>query len=198
MAFFDDIGKKTKNLADSAKISVSISDEEKRLNNLYYQVGKLYVSLHPADYEFEFGGMMTQISEVEAKLAEYRQQLQQIKGVAICPRCNAEVPRNSVFCPNCGGEMPRTEGGVELEKCVSCGNHVPKGTRFCTNCGKPIATQVVAPPVPVQEDIPVQQAEPALEEAPVQEEAPAFCTNCGQALSADSVFCTECGTKVGS
>ena len=195
MAFFDDIGKKTKNLADSAKISVAISDEEKRLNNLYYQIGKLYVSLHPADYEFEFGGMMAQVSEVEAKLAEYRQQLQQIKGVAICPRCNAEVPRNSVFCPNCGGEMPRTEGGVELEKCVSCGNHVAKGMRFCTYCGKPMATQVVAPPAPVQADVPVQQEEPAQAE-PAQEETPAFCTNCGQALSAGSVFCTECGTKV--
>ncbi len=178
MAFFDDIGKKTKNLADSAKINVALAEEEKRLNNLYYQVGKLYVSLHPTDYQYEFGGVMAQIAEVEGKLAEYRQQLQQLKGVSPCPRCSAEVPRNSAFCPNCGNEMPRIENGVELEKCVSCGNHVAKGLRFCTYCGKPMATQVVAPPVPVQE------------------EAPSFCSNCGKEVSADSAFCSECGTKV--
>lgn len=178
MAFFDDISKKTKNLADSAKINVAISDEEKKLNNLYYQVGKLYVSLHPTDYQYEFGGMMTQIVEIEAKLNEYRQQLQQIKGVSPCPKCGGDVPRNSAFCPACGCEMPRSEGGVELEKCVSCGNHVAKGLRFCTYCGKPMATQVVAPP------------------APVQQEAPTFCPNCGRAVSADSDFCSECGTKV--
>lgn len=178
MAFFDDLGKKTKNLADSAKINAAISEEEKKLNGLYYQVGKLYVSLHPTDYQYEFGGMMTQIVEIESKLAEYRQQLQQIKGVAPCPKCGAEVPRNSAFCPGCGSEMPRSESGIELEKCVSCGNHVAKGLRFCTYCGKPMATQVVAPP------------------APVQQEAPAFCPACGRAVAPGSEFCSECGTKV--
>lgn len=47
---------------------------------------------------------------------------------------------------------------------------------------------------PVSE-APVQSA--AETEEPVQEEAaPAVCANCGAALSADTKFCTKCGTKI--
>ncbi len=184
MAFMDDLNKmmsnaskKTKDMADIAKLNASISDEEKKINNLYYQVGKLYVALHPADYEQEFGSVMAQIAEVEAKLSNYRQQLQQLKGVTPCSKCGADVARNSAFCPACGNEMPRTENGVELEKCASCNNFVAKGLRFCTYCGKPMATQAVVAP---------QQ----------QEEPVGFCSNCGSKLAAGCDFCTECGTKV--
>ena len=185
MAFLDDINKmmsnaskKTKDMADSAKINSAMTEEEKKINNLYYQVGKLYVSLHPTDYEQEFGGMMAQIAECESKLSNYRQQLQLIKGVVPCSKCGADVARNSVFCPNCGNEMPKSENGIELEKCVSCGNFVAKGLRFCTYCGKPMATQAVVAPV--------QMAEPAI----------GVCPGCGSPVPAENDFCTECGTKV--
>lgn len=184
MAFMEDLnkmmsnaGRKTRGMADSAKLNSAISEEERKINGLYYQAGKLYVALHPADYEPEFSSVMAQIAEVEAKLSNYRQQLQQIKGVIPCSKCGTDVPLNSAFCPTCGNEMPRSENGVELEKCVSCGNFVTKGQRFCTYCGKPMATQaVVAPP---------QEAEPI-----------GFCSSCGGKLFAGSDFCTVCGTKV--
>lgn len=187
MAFMDDLnkmmsnaGKKTREMADSAKINSAISEEEKKINALYYQAGKLYVALHPTDYEPEFGSVMAQIADVEAKLSNYRQQLMQIKGVIPCSQCGADVPRNSVFCPSCGNEMPRAENGVELEKCASCNNYVAKGQRFCTYCGKPMATQAVVAPVA----------------APQQEEAPiGFCSNCGSKLYAGSDFCTNCGAR---
>lgn len=186
MAFYDDLNKmvsnakrKTKDITDSAKINSAISEEEKKINAVYYQIGKLYASLHPSDYEQDFNGMMAQVAEIEAKLASYRQQLQQIKGVKRCEKCGADVAMNSVFCPGCGSEMPRNENGEELVKCVACGNYVAKGLRFCTLCGNPMATQQVVAPAP-----------------PVQEKSSGFCPNCGSNLLPDSDFCTECGAKV--
>ncbi len=187
MAFMDDLnkmmsnaGKRTREMADAAKMNSAIAEEEKKINALYYQAGKLYVALHPTDYEPEFGSVMAQIADVEAKLSNYRQQLMQIKGVIPCSQCGADVPRNSAFCPACGNAMPRTENGVELEKCASCNNYVAKGQRFCTYCGKPMATQAVVAPA----------AAPQPEEAPI-----GFCSNCGSKLYAGSDFCTNCGAR---
>lgn len=60
--FFDDISKKlsqtgqgmvqkTKEMADVAKLNSAITDEEGKINNNYYLIGKLYVSMHMADCE---------------------------------------------------------------------------------------------------------------------------------------------------
>lgn len=57
MAFFDKIGKtvtevsqktiaKTKELADTSRLNTMISEEERIIANQYFQIGKLYVSIH--------------------------------------------------------------------------------------------------------------------------------------------------------
>ena len=69
MAFFDDLGRKltsvsqsavqkTKDVADIAKINAEISELERTVNNLYYQIGKLYVAKHAADYKSDFADMI--------------------------------------------------------------------------------------------------------------------------------------------
>lgn len=58
--FFDDIGRKIslagegavskgRAFADVARLNSAVSEEEKKINNSYYQIGKLYVALHPQD-----------------------------------------------------------------------------------------------------------------------------------------------------
>lgn len=176
MAFMDDLNKKMTNAGKKTQFNAVIAEEEKRANILYCQLGKLYASLHRTDYENELSNIMLQISEVEARISNYRQQLLQIKGVVLCNKCGAEIDCNSVFCPACGNEVPKTENNVELVKCVYCNNSVAKGQRFCTYCGKPMATQEVAP----------QQ----------EAEATSYCHKCGSKLLADGEFCTECGARV--
>ena len=66
MAFFDDLGKKlsqagqsavqkTKEVADIARLNSAIYDEEKRIDSNYLEIGKLYVALHDAEHEADFG-----------------------------------------------------------------------------------------------------------------------------------------------
>lgn len=72
MAFFDNIGKKIslagegalnkgKALADVARLNSNVSEEEKKINNSYYQIGKLYIALHPQDYESDFAALVNSI-----------------------------------------------------------------------------------------------------------------------------------------
>lgn len=192
MAFFDELGKKitqggqvalqkTKDMADVARLNSMIADEEKRINNNYYQIGKLYASLHAADCEGDFVGMIQAIREAESKIADYRQQIQDIRGVKKCEKCGAEVDAGAAFCNACGAPMPVSAEGSEknLSKCPSCGQMVPAGMRFCTNCGAPMQT--------------VAQQQETLAEAV----SPAnTCPNCGSEISENTAFCTECGAKL--
>lgn len=199
MAFFDDLGKKlsqagqtavqkTKEMTDIARINGMISDEEKKVNDNYYQIGKLYVAMHQTDFESDFAGMITAIRESETKIRDYKQQIQDIKGVVRCEKCGAEVASNVAFCSSCGAPMPKQDmpaNNGNLIKCTGCGAMVDKNMRFCTSCGKPTADIVNA-----ANDIPTVTNESAAE--PVANK----CPNCGVAVAEGLAFCTECGTKL--
>ena len=79
MAFFDKLSKtvtevsqktiaKAKELADTSRLNSMISEEEKVIANQYFQIGKLYVSVHKDDFEDDFAGMIGAIAEAEAKI----------------------------------------------------------------------------------------------------------------------------------
>lgn len=199
MAFFEKLSKtvseagqktiaKTKELADTSKLNSMISEQEKVITNQYYQIGKLYASIHRDDCEDDFAGMVAAITEAEEKIRDYKEQIQTIKGMQRCEKCGAEVPNGAAFCSSCGAAMPKIEPPERSDyvKCSSCGADVKKGMRFCTSCGKPM--QAFEP------DFGAPAAEPKdAEPAETQEKT---CPNCGAAMIGDMAFCTECGTKL--
>ena len=197
MAFFDNVGKKlsqagqgalqkTKEMADIARLNSLIADEEKRLNNNYYQIGKFYSQLHSADCEDCFTTYISAVNESLKKIDDLKAKLQVLRAVAKCPNCGAEVPTSSMFCNACGTAMPNTANKsiaqpADSVKCNNCGNFVNKNMKFCTSCGAPMVQSTP------NNDIVVETVK--VEEKPK-------CPNCGAALEEDSVFCTECGTKL--
>lgn len=191
MAFWDNLSQKAsettaramqkaKEMSDIAKLNSMISDEEAKINNTYYQIGKLYVTMHIRDYEEEFSGMITSLAEAEEKIKNYRQQILEIKGVARCPQCGAEVQSGAAFCSSCGAPMPKAQpvNTNDLIPCEGCGSLVKKGVRFCTSCGKPMVQ--IAVPVSVDENKTTGR----------------ICPECSSEIDADSAFCTECGAKL--
>ena len=195
MAFWDNLSQKAsettakamqkaKEMSDVAKLNSMISEEEAKINNTYYQVGKLYVTMHPHDHEEEFAGMVASLAEAEEKIKSYRQQIQDIKGVVRCPQCGAEVQSGAAFCSSCGTPMPKGQSvnTDDLVRCDSCGAMVKKGVRFCTACGKPM----------VQTSMP----ESATTTGTQSETTSRVCPNCGTRIEEDVAFCTECGTKL--
>lgn len=198
MAFFDNLSKKvseagqktiqkTKELADTSRLNAMISDEEKTINNTYFQIGKLYVSIHKDDCEEDFLGMIHTIAEGEAKIRDYKKQIQDIRGVQRCEKCGAEVPSGAAFCSSCGATMPKVQAAVpdDTVRCESCGAAVKKGMRFCTACGKPMELVSVVEPGPTVKGDEVS--------CDVQENV---CPGCGAKLADGVAFCTECGAKL--
>ncbi len=185
MAFLDDLGKKisqagqnvaqkTKDMTGIAKINSAISDEEKKINEICFSIGKIYVDKNGVGFEEECKVLLANANEAKAKIENYQQQVQEIKGVLVCEKCGAEVTVGSLFCNNCGNSMPKIEVEPEVKGviCSNCGHTVEGGGRFCTNCGTPVS----APQVDKKKK----------------------CVNCGTELAEGVAFCTNCGTKVES
>lgn len=203
MGFFDDLGKrvtdagqktvqKTREMSEVARINSLISQSESKINNLYYQIGKLYVSVHGNDCEEDFRGMVESVAELEQQISTFRNQIQDIKGVQRCEKCGAEVQRGVAFCSSCGAAMPKVEKQANLDdyvKCPSCGTLVAKGMRFCTSCGHAMTAPTTSAPKDASPVVPVEVTDEGASTARV-------CPNCGAALTDDSAFCTECGTKL--
>lgn len=196
MAFFNNISKKVseagqttiqkaKELSDITRYNSMISEEEKKVNNTYYQIGKLYVSMYANDASEEFVGMIASIAESEGKISEYRKLIQDIKGIRRCTNCGSEVAKDALYCNSCGTAMPKAEtaDNGDYFKCAGCGSMVKKGMRFCTTCGRTIETVSMMPEN--------GSVEVAAETVLVRK-----CSNCGTELTADMAFCSECGTKV--
>ena len=79
MAFFDELGKKisqtsqgvvqkTKDAAETLKINGLISDEEKRINALFVEIGKKYFELHSESFEPDFENMINGIKDAKSKI----------------------------------------------------------------------------------------------------------------------------------
>jgi rRNA maturation endonuclease Nob1 len=195
MAFLDNLGKKAseatakavqkaQGLSEVSRVNLLISEEEKKLNATYYQIGKLYVSVHGSASEDDFSGMVAAILESEQKINDYRKQIQSIKGIQRCEKCGAEVARGVAFCSSCGAPMPKVEApsSDDVIRCESCGTLVKHGMRFCTSCGKPIVQMTATEPT----NMPITEGEAQNK----------ICPSCGATVEADVAFCTECGTKL--
>lgn len=140
MAFFDNLGKKAsettaramqkaKEMSDTAKLNSMISGEETKINNTYYQIGKLYATMHINDCEEEFSDMIAALREADANIRSYRQQIQDIKGVIRCSQCGAELSLGAAFCSSCGNPIPKVQPvkTEDLIRCEGCGAMVKKG-----------------------------------------------------------------------
>lgn len=197
MALFDEIGKKIsmtgqgavnkgKALADVARLNAAVSEEEKKINNLYYQIGKLYVTLHPQDYESDFGVLVNSLVSSQERVSALKQQIQTIKGVTKCENCGAEVSNNIAFCSACGSPMPKKEMAIDENhiKCDGCGAVIDKNLRFCTSCGKPLVK-----PEHTNSDINIQQSQTSNVELKV-------CPSCGAEIRDNLKFCTACGSSI--
>lgn len=98
--------KKTKDLADTAKLNLNISEEEHKIDTAYKQIGKWYVEKHREDAEEDVKTWLDAIAVSEARIKECRESIHQMKGVAICPSCGASVDADAAFCSACGQKMP--------------------------------------------------------------------------------------------
>ena len=154
MAFFEELGKKisqvgyatvqkTKEVADVSKINLSIAEEERKLNDLYMQIGKKYVELHMDTTENEFAELVELVCTGKERVMNFKKEIEKIKGVICCENCGAEISEKSGFCSNCGAKIELKAEVVEeiIEEvtkkklCTNCQTELKPDALFCSECG---------------------------------------------------------------
>lgn len=118
MALWNNISKKAsavtekavqqaKDLTELAKLHAQAAQAEGNLTDSYTQIGRLYAADHPEDFPPAYAPLMAAVADAEKQIASLRAQIRDIRGVAVCPGCGAEVARDAAFCSACGAEMPK-------------------------------------------------------------------------------------------
>lgn len=100
------VTQKTKQFAETAKLSSKVSEEEKKLKECYVKIGQLYVSKFGTDPDADFAELVTELHECEDNVKKYKDQLKELKGYTVCAKCGADVVAGSAFCNTCGAPMP--------------------------------------------------------------------------------------------
>ncbi len=173
MDFFDELNRSISGVSRVGNLKNLIRDEEKKINDLYVEIGTRYFESNKNDPNALYVSQVAQIKASLERIDGYNQQIYITRGGApsrpVCTKCgNAMLPADK-FCAVCG-----TPAGVQQsagKPCVKCGAIVAQDSAFCNVCG-------------------AQQVEP-------QPEATVTCTACGATLKADMAFCMVCGTKTG-
>lgn len=153
MAFFEQLGKRltdagqnvaqqTQNLADVTRLNSAISENEKKISQLFLVIGQSYYEKHKNDSGAEELEKIAEVNTLYFEIAANREKIKQIKGVVKCENCGADVPLNASFCNACGTKVNRNEVpnvSTEVEcLCPACHAAVEKGNLFCNHCGAKI------------------------------------------------------------
>ena len=96
-----------KNFTEQVKLRNQISEAQSTITDCYTQIGKQYAAAHPEDFDEAYAPMMAAIAGANRQIAFLQEQLRNLKEVALCPKCGAEVDREAAYCSACGAEMPK-------------------------------------------------------------------------------------------
>ena len=116
MGLLDNIGKtisdagqgaiqKGKEMADIAKYNSLISEEGRKQNSIFEQLGRKYLEVKGDSPDDAFKEFVAELKASEERVKEYQQKLVELRGVTKCPSCGAAIPSGSNFCTSCGKAM---------------------------------------------------------------------------------------------
>jgi len=100
--------KKTSELTAAAKLKYKLHTEQTRLSVIYEKIGRLYYDSIKSgvDNTAKIAELTAEVDAVSAEIASCTAKLADMKRKRLCPACNAEIAKDSIYCPRCGAKQP--------------------------------------------------------------------------------------------
>jgi predicted RNA-binding Zn-ribbon protein involved in translation (DUF1610 family) len=165
-----DAAKGAQDLAATTKLNIQISDEEKKIQGIYAQLGQKYYEQFGQREDDLLAHISRSITESQARIVGYREEIQKLKGTHTCPICGAEIAKETSFCSSCGSSIAKAVDTNE-PRCPQCNAVVASEAEFCTDCGTAIRSKP-------------------------SEASQLLCPQCNATIMPEDVFCTSCGNKL--
>ena len=171
------------NLINTAKLSLTLSNEETKLNAIYNDMGKKVAEIY--SYGATIGDYFTEkyaeVVEVQKRINQIKKDIEIAKGIRTCKKCGKTAPSAAQFCPKCGEVMGEQAEVVSEE-----------------NPQKPSQT-----PIDIKLDEPIDMNEPELPPEPEPPPPPPLpsidikiCGVCGSRNDSYDKFCLSCGRAI--
>lgn len=134
--------KKSGDIVEVTKMSMSINSEESKIEEAFEEVGRALYDAYQKGSEVpeEVKEICQKIDEYEENIKELKAKILELKNVKSCPGCGTELPIETAFCPKCGAkqEMSQPEPPAEEPKektCPNCNIVIGSEDVFCPKCG---------------------------------------------------------------
>ena len=113
----DVVAKKTEQTVEVQKIKAQIHTMERNNDRDYKDIGKMIYDKfkNGEGADAEYIELCDAIAEREASIAKAKEEIAKIKGLDVCPECEAHIEPDATFCPKCGAKV---DGEVYTEDVV--------------------------------------------------------------------------------
>ncbi|MCY6370033.1 zinc-ribbon domain-containing protein [Clostridium ganghwense] len=98
------IAKKSEELVEISKLTVSISSEESKLKDIYAEIGKQICEKyeHGIYIDPDLVENCNDIVKLKTNVKNMKDRIIQLKNKKFCPKCGEALESETVFCPKCG------------------------------------------------------------------------------------------------
>lgn len=113
----NNVAKKSSDLVEVSKLSVSVASEEDKIKNFYNEIGKLIYEKFENEEDFKENldedilDKCNEIRSIKDSIVTLKEKMKELKNIKVCPNCKTEMKLETQFCPKCGEkqEMPKKD-----------------------------------------------------------------------------------------
>jgi len=98
---------KGRQVIDLTKIGVKIEKEEKNIEKLYANLGRVFYKVHEKAPEVMYEDLFRAIGGAERQLEYLKNEAQIISGRGKCQKCDHELKETDLYCSLCGVSAQR-------------------------------------------------------------------------------------------
>ncbi|MCM8709634.1 zinc-ribbon domain-containing protein [Clostridium sp. SYSU_GA19001] len=101
------VAQKTGTLYEISKLNISISQEEKKIEDICIKIGhKIYKDYKEKKInDKNLIDKCEEIEKIEKIIESLKKKILKLKDKKQCKKCGAEMERRAAFCPECGKEQ---------------------------------------------------------------------------------------------
>lgn len=108
--------KKTKDLAEIAKLTSEIEETKSLIKGVYVEIGKKYCELFDRETASnEFTIDVATVENLQSQLETLKIKRLALRGKVVCEKCDRAVDDEYSFCSFCGAKLPEKAAEEEAE-----------------------------------------------------------------------------------